>query len=171
MGLPLVETGARGKNGGRRENMGGITSGVQGNDRGRKASIVAHKSSGVWEEERERKACGVAGNPGGGGGGCPRVGGGVGFPQDANTPRVARETGRTKHLEEPQRQRTDWGEDGRGQGMKTHPPPDQLVRKKPTTVKARQWAVSGQRSRRAQQKRRRTTVRCPAAAIQQRRWR
>ena len=68
---------------GQRENMGGVTSGVWGNDGGREASRVDHESYGVGGGEGGRVAFGVAENPWGG---RHRVGGGVELPQGSDTP-------------------------------------------------------------------------------------
>ena len=61
---------------------------MQGDDGGREASGVAHESPGVEEEEEGRKASVVAENPRGGAQG---VGEGVELPQGANTPGVDEE--------------------------------------------------------------------------------
>ena len=63
---PWGEAGVRRKNGGRWENTRDETSGVRGDDRGTKASGVAHESPGVGEEDGGCKISGVAENPGGG---------------------------------------------------------------------------------------------------------
>ena len=65
MGPLWGEVGARRKKGGWRKNLGGRTLGVRGDDGGREASVVAHKSLGVGDEEGGREASGVAENPGG----------------------------------------------------------------------------------------------------------
>ena len=76
----------RGEKGDHQKNKGGETSGVQGDDGGRDASVVAHVSPGVGGEEGGREASGVAENPRGSHQG---LGGEVKSPQGTDTPRVA----------------------------------------------------------------------------------
>ena len=54
--------GKKEKEGGQRENTGGETLGVRGNDGVRKAPGMAHKSPIVGDEEGGREASGVAEN-------------------------------------------------------------------------------------------------------------
>ena len=106
---------------GRGRHKSGKTSGVRGDDVGRNASGVAHKSPGVGDEERVREASGVVENPWGS---HHRVGRVVELPQGADTPGVA---------ELPQGDKTPGGttvseggsrEDGWGQGGDENPPTD-----------------------------------------------
>ena len=53
------------KNGGQRENAGGVNLGVRGNDGGREVSGVGYESYGVGEGEGVHEASRVAGNLGG----------------------------------------------------------------------------------------------------------
>ena len=80
-----VRQAHRGKSGGRREKLSRKTSGVQGDDGGRKASGVAHDSPGVGDKEGGIEASGVAENPRGY---CQGGGGGVESPQGNGTPGV-----------------------------------------------------------------------------------
>ena len=83
----------RGKNGGRRRNVGAVTSGVRGNKGGREASGVETESHGVGEGEWGREASGVAENPGGGApwsGRESRVASGRRHPQSGRGPQGGR---------------------------------------------------------------------------------
>ena len=64
-------------------------------------------------------------------------------------PEWQREPERTKSQEAPHRPRTDGGktDGGRGEGKKTHPPPDQPGCRETTAETARRWAEIGRRSR------------------------
>ena len=108
-----VRPGQGKKNGGRRENAGDVTLGVQGNNRGRKASGVDHESHRVGEGEGGREASGVEENPGGGRHG---VGGGVEWTQGADTPGVAEGPIGDKTPGGPTAAQGRPGEDGQGQG-------------------------------------------------------
>ena len=110
------------KYGCRRENMGAEPSGVGGNNGGREASGVDPESHGGGEGAGGRKASGVAENPGGGG--RRGVGRGVTLPQGAVTPGVATGPRGDKTPGSPTAAQDRRGEDGRGEGMKTHPPPE-----------------------------------------------
>ena len=69
-----AKQGQEGRNGGRRKNVGAVTSGVRGNKRGREASRVNPESHRVGEREGDRTASGVAENPGRGSHGVVREG-------------------------------------------------------------------------------------------------
>ena len=108
----------RGRLAGRQENPASESSEVRGDDSGREAFVVAHKSPGVGEEEGGSKASRVVENPRGYRQG---VGGGVESPQGTDTPGVA---------DFPRGDETPGvttagegvpGEDGRGQGGAKNP--------------------------------------------------
>ena len=108
-----------GRSGDRQEKRAGKTSRVRGEDRGRKASGVAHESPGVGDEEGDCKASEVAENPWGSRQG---VGGAVDSPQGTDTsgvtklPRGDKPPGVTTTGEGAQR------EDRRGRGGDEPPP-------------------------------------------------
>ena len=96
---------------------------MQGKDRGREASRVAHNSPEVGNEGGGYEASGVAENPRGS---RHRVGGGVQSPQGANTPGVVE----FPRVDKPRRDIASEGgprEGKRGQGGDKNPPTAQAT--------------------------------------------
>ena len=141
-----VRPGKGGKYGGRREHVGGATSGVRGNKGGCEASGVDPETHRVGEGERGRKSSRVAEKPGGG---PPQSGQGIRVASGHGHPRSGQGS---QGGQNPRRPHSGSGQTGVGQTgaggrvKKTHPLPEQPGCRKlmaPTTC---QWEDSGRRS-------------------------
>ena len=109
-----VRPGKGGKYGGRREHVGGATSGVRGNKGGCEASGVDPETHRVGEGERGRTSSRGAETPGGGA--ATEWTGDSSCLRAWTPPEWPRVPGGTKPQEAPQRLRTDRGRTDRGGG-------------------------------------------------------